>query len=256
MWNDAIDLRDFYHGSLGQAVRRVLRGRIRALWPDTKGLSVLGLGYATPFLGPLRADADRVLAVMPAQQGVVRWPADGPSLTTLADETDLPLADLSIDRALLIHSAECAEQIRPMLREAWRVLAGNGRLLVIVPSRRVLWARFDRTPFGHGRPYSRGQLTRLLRDNLFTPIESHNALFCPPLAWRLLLRAAPAWEAVGQRWFSTFGGLIMIEATKQIYAAPNAIPVRRRARAYQTAVGNPSGVASRQLTAGTRTFPR
>jgi hypothetical protein len=240
MWNDAIDLRDFYRDSMGQAVRRVLRSRIRTLWPDTKGMTVLGLGYATPFLGQLRTDADRVLALMPAQQGVLRWPTDGASLAALTDETDLPLTDLSVDRVLLIHSVECAEQIRPMLREAWRVLSGNGRLLAIVPNRRGLWTRFDHTPFGHGRPYSRGQLTRLMRENLFTPIQSQNALFCPPLSWRLVLKAAPAWEAVGQRWFATFGGLIMIEATKQVYAAPNGIPARRRKRAYQTASSNPS----------------
>ena len=50
--------------------------------------------------------------------------------------------------------------------EIWRVLSGNGRLLVIAPNRRGIWARFEHTPFGHGRPYTSSQLYRLLRDTL------------------------------------------------------------------------------------------
>jgi SAM-dependent methyltransferase len=229
MWNDAIDLRDFYRSPIGQTAQRILRRRIRSIWPDTLGLSILGVGFATPFLTPLRGDAERVMAVMPAGQGVLRWPAENGSLTTLSDELDLPFPDLSIDRVLLVHAVECAEQVRPLLREIWRVLAGNGRLLVVAPNRRGLWARLDRTPFGHGTPYSADQLTRLLRETLYMPLQSQHALFVPPTRWRVLLRAAPAWEAIGHSWFSGFGGLVLTEAAKQIYAAPvEATPQRRR----------------------------
>ena len=55
MWTDAVDLRDFYATTLGQVARRMIRRRIRPVWPDVTGLSVLGLGYATPFLQPFRA---------------------------------------------------------------------------------------------------------------------------------------------------------------------------------------------------------
>jgi hypothetical protein len=65
MWTDAIDLRDFYDSMLGKVARRMIGRRIRALWPDVRGLNVLGLGYATPFLGVFRSEAQRVLAVMP-----------------------------------------------------------------------------------------------------------------------------------------------------------------------------------------------
>ena len=55
-----------------------------------------------------------------------------------------------------------------MMREAWRVLADSGRLIVVVPNRRGIWARFEqRSPFGHGHPYSQGQIKRLMRDSLF-----------------------------------------------------------------------------------------
>ena len=231
MRTDVVDLRDFYATGLGQAARGVVRQRLREVWPDVRGLSVLGLGFATPFLGPFLPEADRVIAAMPATQGVVHWPREGAGLTVLTEEIELPFPDLSIDRLLMVHYLESAEQIRPVLREAWRVLSGQGRLMVVVPNRRGLWARFERTPFGHGRPYSTGQLTRLLRDNLFMPIRDTTALYLPPIAWRVAPAAAPAWERLGAWGLSAFAGVVMIEAAKQIYAAhPVAAQPARRLR--------------------------
>lgn len=229
MFADVVDLRDFYETSLGQVARRMIRRRLRLIWPDVSGLRVLGLGYATPYLRPFRDEAERVIAVMPAGQGVLHWPSDEPNLVALADEAELPLPDLSVDRIVMVHLVEATEQLRPMLREAWRVLAGNGRIVVVVPNRRGLWARFDRSPFGNGRPFSPGQLSRLLRDHLFTPVQMAQALYIPPTRSRMLLASAPAWEEAGSRWFETFAGVVMIEAAKQIYAAtPIPHPGRRR----------------------------
>jgi SAM-dependent methyltransferase len=218
MWTDSVDLRDFYASSLGRVVRRMIGRRIRALWPDLRGYSLLGLGYAVPFLGVFRAEAQRVVALMPAEQGVLHWPVDAPGLTALADETALPLADQSVDRILLMHALECAEHTRPMMREIWRVLADGGRMIVVVPNRRGLWARFERTPFGHGRPYTPSQLSRGLRETMFTPYQSTTALYVPPIRSRMLLSSAGAWEEIGQRWFPSFAGVVIFEASKQIFA--------------------------------------
>ncbi len=227
MWTDVVDLRDFYASGLGQVARRMIRRRIRTLWPDVSGQSVLGLGYAPPYLTSFRGEATRVIAAMPARQGVLHWPMEDRGLTTLVDELELPFDDMSMDRVLLVHAVECAEQIRPLLREAWRVLSGSGRLIVVVPNRRGLWARFERTPFGHGLPYSKGQVSRLLRDNLFTPLDTHRALYMPPARSSMMLSAAPALERIGPHLLSTFAGVIVIEAVKQIYAGQ---PVADRAR--------------------------
>ncbi len=232
MWTDAVDLRDFYRSSLGQMARRIIRRQIREMWPDTGGMTVLGLGYATPYLLPFRDQSERVIAVAPAAQGVLHWPGEGPGLVTLSDETELPLPDVSVDRVLLVHGLECSEQLRPMLREVWRVLADGGRLLAVVPSRRGIWARLDRTPFGHGHPYTTAQLNRLLRDTLFTPIRTAPALFAPPAASRMVIASASAWEEIGVRWFPTFAGVLVIEAGKQIYAATAATATAAKRRKY------------------------
>ena len=236
MWNDAVDLRDFYRTSLGGLTRRVIRQRVRDIWDNTAGQRILGLGYATPYLLPLQDGAERVIAAMPARQGVLHWPSDCAGKVTLCDEAEIPLPDVSMDRVLLIHALECSEQLRPMLREVWRVLADGGRLMVVVPNRRGIWARMDRTPFGHGYPYSPAQLNRLLRDTLFTPIRTERALFAPPSRSRMVIASAPAWEQVGQRLFPTFSGVLISEAGKQIYAASSDTPKAQRRRRYTATV--------------------
>ncbi|AWK88903.1 class I SAM-dependent methyltransferase [Azospirillum thermophilum] len=232
MYTDIVDLREFYESGLGQAARRMIRRRIRMIWPDLRGQIVLGIGYTTPYLRPFQGEADRVVAVMPASQGVTFWPPEGPGLVALGDEADLPFGDMTIDRVLLVHGLEGTEQLRPLMREIWRVLAGGGRVLVVVPNRRGLWARADWTPFGHGFPYSASQLKQVLREAMFVPERTGHALFMPPLRSRFLLKTAPAWEEVGGRWFKAFAGVTMIEASKQIFAGVSrrtqAVPVKRR----------------------------
>ena len=122
-----------------------------------------------------------------------------------------------------------------MLKEIWRVLAGGGRVLIVAPNRRGIWARLDRTPFGSGRPYTMSQLSQLLRDELFTPVGSDTALFIPPVRKRMMLRSASAWERIGKRWFPTFAGVVLIEATKQIYAKPATARTPRRHLVYTPA---------------------
>lgn len=218
MFSDAVDLRDFYDAPLGHLARRMIRRQVRELWSDLRGQSLLGLGFATPYLRPFRGEAERVLAFMPAQQGVLNWPPEGPNLSALVDEGELPLEDASVDRIIVMHAVEGTEQRAAMMSELWRVLAANGRILFIVPNRRGLWARFDHTPFGHGQPYTVGQLSRLLRDNRFTPTRTVGSVYTPPYTSGLLIRSAPAIERIGDRWFKTFAGVVMIEAQKQVYA--------------------------------------
>ena len=235
MASDVVDLRDFYRGPLGQVARRMIRRAIQRVWPDLRGIRLLGLGYATPFLSALGGETERTVALMPASLGVLAWPADGRNLVALADEGELPFADYSIDRVLLVHALETSDETRAMLKEIWRVLAGGGRVLIVTPNRRGIWARLDRTPFGSGRPYTMSQLSQLLRDEQFTPVGSDTALFIPPLTSRMMLRSAAAWERAGRRWFPTFAGVLLVEATKQIYAKPAAVRAPRRRLVYAPA---------------------
>lgn len=238
MYNDVVDLRDFYASPAGRAARRVVQRQIRAMWPDLSGMNVAGIGYVLPYLAPFAEEAQRAVALMPARQGVIRWPASGRNAAALVPEEQLPLPDVSMDRVVLVHALECSENLRGLLREVWRILADGGRVLLLVPNRRGIWARLDHTPFGHGHPYTPGQLARLLRENLFVPSPPAIGLYMPPSRSRMILRSAPALEEVGRRWFRAFGGLLFVEAEKQIYAGTLAGAGRElRRRRYARIVG-------------------
>ena len=222
---DVVDLRNFYGQRLGTVARHFVGRGIRRRWADTRGQRVLGIGYATPYLGLFREEAERCLAFMPAAQGVVKWPTARPALSALVDEFELPLPDAAVDRVLLVHALEMSQDATALLREIWRVLASGGQLLAVVPNRRGLWARMDTTPFGHGRPYSRSQITHLLREAWFTPVDWSEALYVPPIQRGWFLRSAVAWERTGATISAPFAGVHIVEATKQVY---RAIPARAR----------------------------
>lgn len=216
---DVLDLRNFYYRTpLGRVAQRAIRNQVVAMWPDAKGQSVVGFGFAVPLLRPFLEQARRVVALMPGPQGVMPWPAGMPNVSVLCEETDWPLASGAVDRLLLMHGLETSENPGRVLEEASRVLAPGGKVMFIVPARAGLWARRDGTPFGFGRPYTLAQLEAQLKRHAFTPERSVSALFTPPSPGRFWLRTADTWEALGRRtgmWLA--GGVLMVEASKQVY---------------------------------------
>lgn len=226
---DVLDLRTFYASPLGQVARRLVGRMVRARWEDYAGLQVLGIGYATPYLVDFQEKAQRVLAFMPAAQGVVHWPLTGRSASALVESTMMPLRDASVDRILAIHSLETGEHPRDLLEELWRILAPGGRVILVVPSRSGLWASLDTTPFGHGHPYSRRQLQTLLQETLFLPVFWGEALYVPPFARAFLLRSAPAFERIAGRFSLPGAGVHVVEATKQLYRPAGLRRAVRRA---------------------------
>lgn len=222
---DVVDLREFYHRPLGQVARRVLRAKMRGRFDDVTGLRVLGAGFATPFLGVFRDEAGRVMAFMPAEQGVLDWHSARGTASALVEADMWPLPDAAVDRIILVHLLENADDPREVLRECWRCLAPGGRLLAVVPNRRAPWSAVESTPFGHGRPYSRMQLTNLLRETQFQPVDWSEALMFPPVERGIVLRSAIALERLGGRLWTMFAGVHMVEAVKQVYR-----PVRAKRR--------------------------
>lgn len=221
---DVIDLRNFYSHRLGVVTRRLMWQALAARWPDTRGMRVLGIGYCTPYLGLFQDSAERCLAFMPAAQGVLKWPTAKPTLSALVDEHDLPLADSTIDRILLVHAVEMSNDPASLLREVWRVLAPGGQVMAVIPNRGGLWVRSERTPFGHGRPYSRAQITNLLRQTWFTPSHWSEALYVPPVRSPWMLRSADLWERTGGALGAPFAGVHIVVASKQVY---RGVPVRK-----------------------------
>ena len=204
---DVIDIRSFYASPLGRVTRQVLTGHIRKRWNRTQSLAVLGLGYATPYLDAFVGEAERVISVKA-----------------------LPFPNASIDRVLVVHGLETQDNPQDMLSEIWRILTPGGQILIVTPNRRGFWARIDKTPFGHGQPFSRRQLTDLLREALFSPSYWSEALHYPPFKGTMLAKTAAAWERIGEALALPFAGVHIVEATKLLYR-PVLVSNARRSRA-------------------------
>lgn len=220
MHQDVVELRNFYYRSgLGRVAQRAIRDQLLALWPVVEGETVVGFGFAAPLLRPYLPQARRVVSLMPAEQGVMSWPAGLPNVSVLCGETAWPVPTGSADRIVLLHALEVTERPSQLLQECWRVLAPQGRAVFIVPNRSGFWARGEGTPFGNGRPYSLSQLETQLRQAAFLPERHVAALYAPPSRKRFWLRSSQFWEGAGRR-LSTLvaGGVHVVEATKQVYA--------------------------------------
>ncbi|MBI1219099.1 MAG: methyltransferase domain-containing protein [Rhodobacteraceae bacterium] len=216
---DVLDLRNFYYRTgLGRAAQKAVRDQLVTLWPEAKGQTVVGFGFAVPLLRPYLPDARRVIALMPAPQGVMPWPAGMPNTSVLVEETQWPIPTGMVDKLVLLHGLETSDNPSAVLEECWRVLGPGGRVIFMVPSRSGLWARRDVTPFGHGHPYSLGQLEAQLRKHAFTPERTASALYAPPSSRRFWLRTAPYWERAGRYAPWLAGGVLMVEASKQVHA--------------------------------------
>lgn len=251
MHADIVEMRAFYHSALGQRANNAIANALMRVWEPLANERLLGLGYARPWLERFEPDTQITLSFMLAAQGAAKWPRSGPSKTALVFDEELPLMDASIDRILAVHTLEHAENPRETLMEFWRVLAPNGRIVLVVPNRRGVWARIETTPFGTGRPFSSGQLRKLLRDTNFTPVNETEALFFPPSRRFLAAKMSNQIERFGLRFWPMFGGAIVIEAHKRLY---QGLPVAERqsrrvfvpALAPQGASRNPSYQTGRQ----------
>ena len=80
----------------------------------------------------------------------------------------------------------------------------------------------QKSPFGHGRPFSRLELEGLLKDALLEPVRWGRALYAPPFA--SITRSGSGWEKMGAKLFPGLGGVHVVEAAKSLYAAATPLP--------------------------------
>ncbi len=241
MRQDSVSLERFYSSPLGETAGRILAGRVVDLWGHCDGLSVLGLGYPVPLLEPFVDGARRAVAAIPDGYGFLLWPGAGRGVASvIVPEMRLPFPDQMFDRALLLHEIEEVSDPRLLVRELWRVMAPEGRIVVAAANRRGLWARAERTPFGHGRPWTRRQLVRFLGDGAFQVTASTHALHMPPVDSRLVSSAAEGWERAGHWVARGLGGVVLVEAVKRLHVPPSGGAVAPAFEAVRVPVRRPA----------------
>lgn len=217
---DVQDLKNFYYRSaLGRRAQTVIRDELKVLWPEAKGQTVAGFGFAVPLLRPYLKDARRVIGLMPGPQGVMRWPHQGPNVSLLCEDTQWPIPTGQVDKLVVMHGLETSENPSALLDECWRVLGPGGRAVFIVPNRAGLWSRSDKTPFGYGRPYSMSQLDAQFRRHQFITEASFSTLYQPPSHKKVWRKFTNLIERTGHNIpLIKAGGVIMAEVSKQTIA--------------------------------------
>jgi len=213
---DILKLRDWYRTPMGHMVRRALQSYLNDFWPDLMGKRILVLGYGVPYIHLWMKEADIFCAMLPVM-GVMPWPEDKPNRSCLVWESDLPFEDCYFDAILIAHGLEFTENDVQTLKECRRVLKTEGRILSIVPNRAGGWCRREISPFSRGKPYSSGQMSKVLRQSDFMITQSTFALFTPPSSKRWIQRHSASFEKAGQRWWGPLGGVIITEAKKDIH---------------------------------------
>lgn len=222
---DVVDLREFYATPLGRRAAESITAALRRNGGLPSDIDVVGLGYPAPLFNALLESKDKAIILMPSRQGAVQWPLGATCRTALAEDDELPLATNSVQCVVVVHVLENTFDPIHVLDEIWRVLVPEGKLILIATNRRGLWTRFEHTPFGNGRPFSRGQLATLLRKAKLTPSQWDGCLDFPPIRLAWLLRLYPFMERVARRIWPVFCGAHMVVATKRLY---QGIPAKAR----------------------------
>jgi len=222
---DVLSLHRFYQSPVGVSVSQLIQLCIQPMW-NAPAMPLFGLGYPLPYLDLMAVSDERPAsnniskanyALMPAAQGVCHWPTLQESATALVDEYHMPIADSSIDRLLVIHAIEYSDRPAHLFREIWRTMAPGGQVIAVVPNRRRTWSALDTTPFGHGQPYSRSQISSLMRDQMLPPEQWDTALMVPPLNWPGAAGMMKVMERSLHSLGKNLGGALIISARKQVY---------------------------------------
>lgn len=239
-WPEVHDLAVFYQSKLGKAACSSITRHIKNIWPEKQRQGItLGIGYALPYLPLFAANKKLVAAIMPPAQGALNWPNNGKNLSLMSKETCLPFADEEASKIIVCHALEHTEQPKLMLREIWRILSPQGRVLIIVPNRLGLWARAEHTPFGFGHPFSPLQLNNLSSEENFSGLKITGALFMPPVKSKSLMKLAGSLTKISSLLPTALSGILILEAQKKLPALIKSKQEYKKSEpAYGTAVIN------------------
>ena len=236
---DILDLAAFYATPLGRYVQQRLTQTMYDMWPAPDAAheeTLIGYGFGTPLFSGLWPHADWQF-LMPAQMGVMVEHDELSGHVAMAQESQLPLRDASVNRLIGVHGVEVARDVESLLSEFWRVLVPEGRILLVVPNRGGFWAGGDATPFGFGRPYSRGQLRQTLSQAGFDLIHFRPALMMPPFLPVRVLNSLSGLERMNRFIVPQLNGVWVVEAVKRV---PAPVKMQKRVRLPAAVLGRPA----------------
>ena len=217
MYNNINNLEIFYASRLGRHCRRLINYQLNSFVSDVKGMNVLGIGYTFPFMNKLRSENNGFYVFSTNNYGNDNLTSTKNLFSCIIEENTIPIPDLYFDRIIISHTLEFLANIENFLQEVWRILNGEGRIIILVPNRLGLWARDENNPFGYGQPFSKSQIINLLKKNKFQITKIKYSLYIPPNYINLILKYSNNIDIFFSKFVFGFGGILIVEAKKEIY---------------------------------------
>ncbi|WP_124950003.1 class I SAM-dependent methyltransferase [Sulfuriferula thiophila] len=149
--------------------------------------------------------------------------ADSGTDDVLAEPTQLPFANQSVDLLVLPHLLEFSSYPHQILREAERVLIAEGSLLISGFNPRSLWGVHRWYKHKGGEYPWRGDFVNLsrLKDWLSLlgcdVVSGRMCCYAPPLANAGMMQYFEFMESAGDRWWGMGGGVYFIHAVKRVH---------------------------------------
>lgn len=173
-----------------------------------------------------------------------------PGAALVAEPAAMPLQSDSVDVMLLPHTLEFAPDPHEVLREAARVLAGEGELVVLGFEPLGGWAlrnAFTRggCPPGILRTVPAARLADWLKLVGFEVSPAGRFLYAPPIAGLASGRMRRFLERAGRRAWPRFSGAYLLHARKRVHSMT---PVRLRQRMRTAVIGGLTEPAARRVS--------
>lgn len=213
MNRDPARLSEWLAGPLGRSLLAHERLAVAAALECVFGVQCLQVGAWGPeglFLDETRTQRRVLLGAQDASVAGVR-----------SRPSQLPIRSDSIDALLLPHTLELEDDPHEMLREAYRVLIGEGRLVILGFEPLGSWAlrhRLSRGGFppGLGRLLSERRLADWLKLLGFEVGPAHRFLYAWPVARLQTGRASATLEGVGRALWPRLSGAYLLTAIKHV----------------------------------------
>lgn len=235
----------FYKTSLGQYVFQRLSLLLPPLITSAgqKQKTCIASAGAFPYVSAMQ---DMKRLSLQSFNDQTSWPEQGDGYYILAERSHWPYRAEEADYVLMVHDLEFAEEPEVFLREAWRVLKGEGRLVVVFPNRSGKWARYDNTPFGLGYPYTLEQMDKLLSSAHFSIDKIDRCLFTAPAIPQSLVMGLVynLLEKIGL-YCLLQPGVYVVCASKHIYAPTRGLGATAAERAKQALFPQPATGSTR-----------
>jgi SAM-dependent methyltransferase len=140
------------------------------------------------------------------------------------DFEELPFESHSLDLVVLPHTLEFVSEPHQLLREVERVLIPEGRLIICGFHEASLWGARQVAGRFFGRYFlpRSGDFISLLRLKDWLKLlnieidRGHFGCYAPPVNNQTWLRRFQFMETVGQRWWSVFGAVYVLQAVKRL----------------------------------------